>query len=49
MKTTREVRVEEEAEVEEGEVVEEEEEEELGRWMNGRRYLPQPYRVRNMH
>ena len=44
MKTTREARMEEEAEVEEGE----EEEEELGRWMNGRRYLPQPYRVRSM-
>ena len=44
--------MEEEAEVEEEEVEEEEEEEEeeeLGRWMNGRRYLPQPYRVRSMH
>ena len=45
MKTTREARMEEEAEVEEGE----EEEEELGRWMNGRRYLPRHYLVRSMH
>ena len=41
--------MEEEAEVEEEGEEEGEEEEELGRWMNGRRYLPQPYRVRSMH
>ena len=43
---TRRRRMEEEAEVEEegGEEGEEE-----GRWMNGRRYSPQPYRVHSMH